>query len=565
MVAGVTGANKRIIAVLSPARAAVLRRGGFSSPTRLDTIPRLTSRQVISTIQAGPASPIILPEQIPIAKELVEGHPLAKYIMQNGPISSSSELGEILGRVDNTIHITAYENGGIPASPNEASEYRNGSWRRDNAIMIMGMILAAILEPEGSDARLELTKRIKEELIEMAKYDNQPFHRGHFTSFFFLNPNPNENKRLAKEKFKIDIHGLPRAKHSINSNGALDEYYEWGHHQLDGLGAYLFAFFFAANMGTINLKEIDDVLAEQNSENRIDSIFSVALHFLHEIEYWDQKDVGTWESFPTTKRASSVGICNAAFKEAKKYFEDRSWESEKIITVNPNVDLKRILEEGIKCGEATLNERIPSDGKPATETNEIPSDSALALLLLFNPGLNEQQERAILRRVYEQMGEYGIRRMGDLQDSFMGENYALNPHGQGKWSAIYPDHKAAQWTLFDPILATYYYRKYIESGGIDEESFLLADKHLKRTLSQITKQDYSIEVFVNPSEKITVHIPVGVLPEARWRKKDEHGEIWLPNTNSPLQMVHAVFAIMTAEATKAIKLREQMANHLEAA
>ena len=562
MVLETTSAGRRNITLLRTARNVVTRRN--STDTRTARPPANFSSTNPGRANHLVPAKIITPDKIPIARELTEGHWLERYITKPAPISSS-ELGRILETVENTINITLYENGAIPASPNVASEYSDGSWRRDNAIMMIAFMLASSIETETSGDRSDLVQRVKRELTEMAKYDNDPFHRGHFTSFFFLSSDPGENRRQAKEKFVRDIPGLPRAKHSINGNGSLGEYSDWGHHQLDSIGAYLYAYFFAANQGIIDLKELDKILTEQNPENSEDSLFSVALHFLNEIEYWDETDVGPWESVPANKRASSVGMCLAALKEAKKYFDNRSWNPEKIIKVSQGVNLRQIIDKGIENGEAVINERIPSDGRPATETNEIPSDSALAFLLLFNPGLNEAQENAILQRVYENMGEYGIRRMDDQIDAFMGENYALNPNGQGKWSMLHPEHKAAQWTLFDPILATHYYKKYLKSDGRDIESFLLADKHLKRTLSQITKCDYEIEQFVSPHEKITVKIPAGVLPEARWRRKDEHGETWLPNTNSPLQMAHGVFAIMIAEATKAIQLRETGTNLVTAA
>ncbi len=549
----VEATGRRNIPLLRTARNVVTGRNlAGTSTTR--SAPSFSSTNPGRANSLVPAK-IITPDKIPIARELTEGHWLEGYITKSDTISSS-ELERILETVESTIHITLYENGAIPASPNAASEYRDGSWRRDNAIMMIAFMLASSIEIETSGDRSELVQRVKRELTEMAKYDNDPFHRGHFTSFFFLSSDPGENRRRAKEKFVKDVSGLPRAKHSINGNGGLGEYSDWGHHQLDSIGAYLYAYFFAANQGIIDLKELDKTLTEQNSENAEDSLFSVALHFLNEIEYWDETDVGPWESRPANKRASSVGMCLAALKEAKKYFDNRNWDPEKIIKISHSVNLRQIIDKGIENGEAVINERVPSDGRPAIETNDIPSDSALAFLLLFNPELNEAQENAILQRVYENMGEYGIRRMGDQIDAFMGENYALNPNGQGKWSIIHSEHKAAQWTLFDPILATHYYKKYLKSEGRDIESFLLADKHLKRTLSQITKHDYEIEQFVSPHERITVKIPVGVLPEARWKRKDEHGETWLPNTNSPLQMAHGVFAIMIAEATKALQLKE---------
>ena len=562
MVTEVALTNSKRVPLLRTARSFATRRDNNCS-----TVPRFTASFPLANSQMpawvtstlNNSAELITLDQIPIASELVEGHWLREHIIKPEPISTSAELGEILETIENTIDITVYEGGAIPASPNVASEYRYGSWRRDNAIMTVGMTLAALLEPEGSGNRAELVQKVREELTAMASYDNESFQRGHFTSFFFLNSDPSENKRLAKEKFEHDINGLPRAKHSI-INGKLGEYFEWGHHQLDGLGAYLYAFFFAANQGIIDLKELDGILTGQNPENGEDSLFSVALHFLHEIGYSDVTDVGPWENKPGRKRASSVNLCLAAFKEAKKYFESKSWNPNETIAVNPNVNLKQIIEEGIEKGDAVKNERIPSDGKPAVETDEIPCDSALALSLLFDPGLNEIQQDAIVKRLIENMGEYGIRRMPDELDAFFGENFASNPNGDGKWSVIYPGHKAAQWTLFDPILAVHYYRKYLKSDGRDEKSFLLADRFMKRSLSQLTKHDYEIEFFINPLKKRTVPIPAGILPECRWRKKDGDKEEWLPNPNSPLQMAHGVFAIMMAEATRAIQLHESRIN-----
>ncbi|OGI20253.1 MAG: hypothetical protein A3B68_05370 [Candidatus Melainabacteria bacterium RIFCSPHIGHO2_02_FULL_34_12] len=552
-------------------------RGAITNNRRTNNgcfaVPRFTASFPVNNLCTTPAwvtstifnsAKLITPEQIPIASELVEGHWLHQHITKSDPISTSAELDEILETIERTVDLTVYESGAIPASPNAASEYSNSSWRRDNAIMTVGMTLAALLEPEGSEDREELVQKVKDELIAMASYDNDPFQRGHFTSFLFLNPDPNENKRLAKEKFESDINGLPRAKQSI-IDGKLGEYKDWGHHQLDSLGAYLYAFFFAANQGIIDLKELDSILTGQNSENGHDSLFSVALHFLHEIGYEDVTDIGPWEYKTGKKRASSVSLCLAAFKEAKQYFESKGWNPNETITVNPNVNLKQIIDDAIEKGDAIKNERIPLDGSPAVETNEIPCDSALAFSLLFDPGLNEAQQDAIVQRLIENMGEYGIRRMPDELDAFFGENFASNPNGQGKWSVIYPGHKAAQWTLFDPILAAHFYGRYLKSGGKDEKSFLLADRFMKRSLSQLTKHDYEIEFFVNPLEKRTVKIPAGVLPEARWKKEDGEREEWLPNPNSPLQMAHGVFAIMVSEATRAIQLRESITNQALAA
>jgi hypothetical protein len=176
-------------------------------------------------------------------------------------------------------------------------------------------------------------------------------------------------------------------------------------------------------------------------------------------------DLGPWEKVPQHGRASGIGICLAAFKEAQKYFTDRQWDSEKTCTVDPQVDLKKILAEGIKSGERSLEHRIPQDGSQAIETKEMPIDAALSLLLLFNPGLNNNQEAAILNAMEPLIGSYGIRRMPNRVDLFMGQNHNTN-HKEGSiWGVDGPSHEAAQWTMFDPILANYHYQRYLASEG----------------------------------------------------------------------------------------------------
>lgn len=505
---------------------------------------------------------ITSPNQIPIAGELAEEHWLKDFILRESPIISKSDVDKILETIENTIQISYFDNGAIQASPNPHSTYSFGTWRRDDAIMIHSFITAASVL-EGND-RNEILDKARKELIHWARFDNLPESRGRYTSFFFLNPDPGENRKLAKERFKKDINGLPRALASITNDGGLGEYYDWGHNQLDAIGSMLYMYFYSANNGVIDLKELDEILNVQNPENREDSILSVGLHLLHEIEYWDQNDLGAWEKEMGNKRASSVGLCLSAFQEAKKYFESKGWNPNQTFKVNAGVDIKRIIEEGIKNGEATISERIPSDGRPAVETDAIQKDSALAFLLLFNPNLNKKQEEAILNTVYELMGDYGFKRMPDNVDAFMGEDHTDNPHG-GIWSDLNkPNHSAAQWTLFDPILAGYYYKRYTDSEGLDENSFLLADKHLKRTLSQITKHDYNVEQFYETirdgrkvTEKGNVFIPAGTLPEARFKKNNSSGSSeWLPNRNSPLQMSHAVLSNMMVELAKAIELKQ---------
>jgi hypothetical protein len=95
-------------------------------------------------------------------------------------------------------------------------------------------------------------------------------------------------------------------------------------------------------------------------------------------------------------------------------------------------------------------------------------------------------------------------------------------------------------------------------------------------VAQITKHHYQVGYLLSPGEEVFADIPAGTLPEARFlyqgpgsirdHHHPDHGHIrqvgvtkhaanlskWLPNSNSPLQMSHAVLHIMMSSMTRAI-------------
>ena len=510
-----------------------------------------------------------------ITEELTEGHFLKSFIVQEGPITNADVKG-ILDKLPR-LSLAYYENGGMPGSTNKVSPYQDGSWRRDDAIMLYSLINAASFPFLDRESKLELEKIIKQKLTQFACFDNDPSQREHYTSFFFLDSqDANRNRELAKQKFRKDIQGLPRAKASINSEGYLGDYVDWGHDQLDSFGLMLYVYFYAANQGIIDLKELDSHLTNiekerqspgerqrgEKTNNEKDSIFSVMINFLLTVEYHSQDDRGAWEKEQAYQRTSSVGLCQLAMLEAKTYFENRKWDPNKIIRINENVDLKAKMKEGIHHGDGVLNMRIPSDGRNAVETDKTPNDAALAFLLLFNPNLTEEQEKAI-EKALEDLDDRRFK-----GDNFMGQNYALNPKGKGEWADPVEGFEEARWTIFRPMRAAYYYKKYIKSvekGLPDEESFEKANHHFKKTLPLITKQKYVFEQHVNQYEKVTVEVDAGVLPEAWWKLAQGNDERWLPNSNSPLNMASAIFGVMITEAIKANNLRESMSGSILAA
>lgn len=445
---------------------------------------------------------------------------------------SLDDLKKIINEID--FKLICYPAGSIAASSNEQSSYSQFAWTRDMACIAFAMSEVGNI--------IDATRVAKC----LAEFYNRKEERGRFTSFLF---DPN-----AKEKFhNADTREHPQIRAWIDkaSLGTMQESDQgWNHKQLDAIGEWLWLTFRLVNEGKLNLSELNDHLStEINDENIVDSIFCVALRYLIKVHFWNQEDAACWEDFNKPNRASSMGTCLAALIEAKEYFENNNWNS---INIYESDTFKQELIVSIENGRKSLRERIPDDGREAIETDDITDDSSLTFLLHpFNPGLSKAQEEAILKTIYKNQGEIGFTRRP--HDIYVGMDYIYNSNGEGIYSdTSLSDYKAAQWTIFDPILSAYYYRKYINSGGRDVESFSLAENHLRRAQDQVTKQD---EVFTKADGK-TIFIPKGTIPEAYWFDTKEGR--WRPNENSPLFWAEANFAIMFKEALIATSLFEKV-------
>ena len=91
----------------------------------------------------------------------------------------------------------------------------------------------------------------------------------------------------------------------------------------------------------------------------------------------------------------------------------------------------------------------------------------------------------------------------------------------------------------------------MHSDGRDQDSLLYGDKHLKRSLSFITKEPHSLFVAGKGAEYV---IPSGILPEAfAW---DSSRQEWRPNHNSPLLMAQAALGLAFERAQEACILAE---------
>jgi hypothetical protein len=183
----------------------------------------------------------------------------------------------------------------------------------------------------------------------------------------------------------------------------------------------------------------------------------------------------------------------------------------------------------------------------------------ILLLYPFDCNLKVERQNTILRTVYRNMGAHGFRRWDvDLEtgpDLYVGQEYFLNrdPRDKGEFAKNRDGFRPAEWTLFDPLLAAYFYRRFIQSNGGDHESLLYADRHLKRSLSFITPTTHAL--FVEGKGRM-YEIPAGILPEAfAW--DSVRGE-WRPNHNSPLLIAQAALGLAFERAHEAHLLAQSI-------
>ena len=233
------------------------------------------------------------------------------------------------------------------------------------------------------------------------------------------------------------------------------------------------------------------------------------------------------------------------------YFEKFGQDSLNFYKSDDARSLTEEIDIALIEANKVLEFRIPLSGEYAIETESFQSDSALSFLLYpFNPGLTTKQEKAIINTLYtNRMGVVGFSRRD--HDEYLGQDYIYNSKDACFCDPGQPFYRAAQWTMFDPLIAAYYYQKFLDSNAMDKESFAFADRHLKRTLLSITKSKDSYRKAYCGN---TVNIPSNRIPEAYFF--DSILGKWRANHNTPLLMAEAAFAFMADRAASAIKLWE---------
>lgn len=243
------------------------------------------------------------------------------------------------------------------------------------------------------------------------------------------------------------------------------------------------------------------------------------IRYLKAIEYWQDADAGHWEEDHRI-HASSIGVVVAGLRRTQQLFEKINYE--------PHVDVQELIETGKNAFDAILAQGVTDllpDGTIPPETLRQPPwvhdtevqhpgaehffelfdvrrrEQDAALLFLIEPldVLNEAQAAKIVDDVEKHL----VRKKGVARyagDTYWGPGFKeilkpterttsavgrLDLRNQTAAGVAYSKTEA-QWSLFDPILAVYWARRYAKTKKSEhrDKSFDYIDRHLSQLVLQ---------------------------------------------------------------------------------
>jgi Glycosyl hydrolases family 15 len=265
------------------------------------------------------------------------------------------------------------------------------------------------------------------------------------------------------------------------------------------------------------------------------------VRYLEKIRYWEDSDEGAWEE-ERAIHTSSIGIVMAGLRSVKATIEGRGHMLD--------LPIDELIEQGAQAlrlawpyettwsDQATAYDHTKDGPYPDELTRHMLQDFEVdiheydaALLFLVEP--TELLEGAQAREVVESVTQNLLRPHGMARyhgDTYWGprfpsilsrEERTTSAEGRtenrnSKAAGIAYSGTEAQWTLFDPLLAAYWGKQYMESFAQHDRDMQLF--HLNRTLSQLV-----------PTADGRL-LP----PEASYLEYDEGRNIWRHNEHLPL-------------------------------
>jgi hypothetical protein len=258
--------------------------------------------------------------------------------------------------------------------------------------------------------------------------------------------------------------------------------------------------FLLANSGALPLTQRDS------------EIYGLFPEYFEAIEYWQDKDSGTWEEARKVNN-SSVGAVVAGLEEMWRYQSGAGGAKaggKGSVSIRRAEKLGRLIAKGREWLAGTLPFESPSERM---------ADSAL-LFLIHPLGVIDTRamQDAILNLVQARLkGEAGIKRYAG--DSYFCQDYdeCFAPSQMSSdfserlefRDAFLQPGCEAQWCIFDPLLSIIYGERYLIDRS-DLESFRKQVHYFNRSLRQITPEGNCPELYFLKKGKYVanVHTPL---------------------------------------------------------
>jgi hypothetical protein len=260
----------------------------------------------------------------------------------------------------------------------------------------------------------------------------------------------------------------------------------WPHAQNDALGYALWLRFKMANAKEGNFP-LDAAAWE---------IFSLFPAYFRAIEYWHDRDSGTWEETRKVNN-SSVGVVVAGLKEMKKHLLHLRKSGQDLPSTDAR-DLLVTIDSLLEKGRERLNATLPFECPP----QRLIDGATLFLVHPVDVVQSRTLEDSIMHLIEARLrGPKGIKRY--LGDSYFCQDYDrwFPPEEQAAdfsnaiefRDALLEPGCEAQWSLFDPVLSIIYGQRYLEThkpGDLDYQTF-----YFNRSLSQLTEDGKCPELY----------------------------------------------------------------------
>ena len=267
----------------------------------------------------------------------------------------------------------------------------------------------------------------------------------------------------------------------------------WPQAQNDALGQALWFRFTLANSGALPLTASDH------------EIYGLFPDYFEAIEYWRDRDSGTWEEGRKVNN-SSVGAVVAGLEEMQRYENSQRVDS-------------KALSMLIAKGRERLDATLPFESPP----ERLVDSALLSLIHPLEVVRTTASQDAILNLIQARLkGEAGIKR-------YVGDSYFCQDYDEwfapGQMTADFSERVdfrdahlqpncEAQWCIFDPLLSVIYGKRFLADRS-DTTSFHKQVHYFNRSLAQLT--------------------PAGQCPELYFLK---HGS-YIANVHTPLAWTQA--------------------------